>query len=130
MRHLLTLVFFGGLCWIIYLADTARTIYPFELLHDIPQGDKLGHFGLFGGLAWLLNRSLDFRRLQVGRFPLQLGAVLVMTFAAGEELTQWFFPNRHCDLADLLADLCGVVCFTLLQQRWNRHHSADSRVES
>ncbi|MCF7676002.1 MAG: VanZ family protein [Akkermansiaceae bacterium] len=116
-RHIPTLVFFGFLCWIIYLADAARSSVFFQWAGHLPGGDKLGHFCLFGLLALLLNRSLGYRSLRLGRLRLPLGAVLVMLFAIGEELTQLWFPNRTFDLADLAADLCGVVTFSLLQWR-------------
>jgi hypothetical protein len=123
MRHLLTLAFFGWLCWIIYLADTAQRFFIFELIQEVPGGDKVGHFCLFGGLAWLLNRSLRYRCLRLGPVSLQWGAVLVMIFATGEEFTQQLFPNRNFDWVDLLADFCGIAVFSLLQLGWHCRRS-------
>lgn len=118
IRHLLTLVFFGWICWIIYLADTAQAFCFLKLVQTYPGTDKLGHFCLFGGLAWLLNRSLKFRTIQLGSYAIQLGAVLVLGFAVGEEITQRFFPSRTFDLVDLMADISGVAFFSLLQLGW------------
>jgi hypothetical protein len=49
-----------------------------------------------------------------------------MAFAAGEEITQQFFPNRTFDWVDLLADFCGIAFFSLLQQGWRCRRSGDS----
>lgn len=126
MRHLLTLVFFGWLCWIIYLADTAQPFDGLEWVRRFPGMDKVGHFCLFGGLAWLVNRSLGFRRWQLGSIALPLGAVLTLVFAIGEEITQLYFPNRQFDWIDLLADGCGVAAFSAVQLRWRRHNHGES----
>lgn len=117
MKHLPAVAFFGFLCWIIYLADSALPSVFFDLVRNIPGGDKLGHFGLFGTLAWLLNRSLGFRTIRLGRWRLPLGATLVLAFAAVEEFSQLAFPNRTFDLVDLTADACGVLVFSLVQRR-------------
>lgn len=119
----MTLGFFAWLCWIIYLADTAQKFIFFDLIREVPGGDKIGHFCLFGGLAWLLNWSLKYRGLRLGPSSLQWGAIVVMGFAAGEEFTQQFFPNRTLDGVDLLADFCGIACFSMLQLAWRRRRS-------
>ena len=130
MRHLLTFCFFSWLCWIIWLADTAQEFFFFELIREIPGGDKIGHFCLFGGLAWLLNRSLKYRGFHLGPISLQWGAVVVMAFAAGEEFSQQLFPNRTFDGVDLLADFCGVACFSLFQQACLHRRSGEAGEES
>ena len=124
MRHLLTAAFFGGICWIIYLADTARGCVFFDLIKSLPHGDKLGHFGLFGGLALLLNHSLSYRKLRLGWWAPQRGALLVMSFAIAEEFSQRYLPSRSFDLYDVLADVCGVTVGTLIQLAWRKRRAA------
>ena len=128
MRHLLTLLFFGWICWIVYLADTAQGCVFFDLIRGLPNGDKLGHFGLFGMLALLLNHSLNYRALRLGRWSVPWGAVAVLTFAIAEECTQYFLPSRNFDPCDVLADLCGITVFSLLMLGWRKHHAAPSRA--
>jgi len=118
MRHVVTVAFFAFLCWIIYLADAALPSVFFELVSRLPGGDKLGHFGLFGTLAWLLNRSFGYRTFRVVRLRVPLGAAVVLLFAVLEEISQRWFPNRTFDGFDLVADACGIVAFTALQWRW------------
>jgi VanZ family protein len=44
----------------------------------------------------------------------QWGAVIVLTFAAIEECTQYYIPSRTFDLWDLAADFVGVVLVSIL----------------
>ena len=104
--------FFGFICWIIFLADSGQGSVFFELVRKLPCGDKLGHAGLFGTLALLANVSLGFRYLK--QPWIQIGSLAVLAFAFGEELTQYFFPQRAMDLADAAADFFGVSIATLI----------------
>lgn len=104
--------FFGFICWIIFLADSGRRSVFFDLVQHLPYGDKLGHAGLFGTLALLANVSFGFRYLK--RPWIQVGSLAVLTFAFGEELTQYFFPQRAMDLSDAVADFFGVSIATLV----------------
>jgi len=45
---------------------------------------------------------------------MQVGALAVLAFAILEELSQYFFPNRTLDGYDLLADVVGVILFSLI----------------
>jgi len=128
MRHFPTLLFFGWICWIVYLADTAQGCVFFDLVRRMPNGDKLGHFGLFGTLALLLNHSLNYRRIRLGRWSIQWGALMVMGFAIAEESTQWFLPARTFDLCDILADACGVTVLSLIQLERRNRRAAVSRT--
>ncbi|MCK5854509.1 MAG: VanZ family protein, partial [Sulfurovaceae bacterium] len=40
----------------------------------------------------------------------------VLTFAGLEELSQYWLPSRTCDVVDFVADMVGVVLFSL----WRR----------
>lgn len=124
MRHLVTVAFFGWICRIVYLADTAQGCCLFDLGQCVPHGDKLGHVGLFGMLAMLLNHSLGYRKIPLGGGSLPWGAVLVMGFALAEECTQRFLPHRTFDPWDVLADLCGVALASLIPLAWLKYRTA------
>lgn len=94
----------------------------FEVVRRIPCGDKIGHLVLFGTLAWLLNRSLRHCIFPSRSLPLPLGSVLAFIFAAVEELTQLAFRSRNFDLTDLMADLAGIVLFSLIQSQLRKRH--------
>lgn len=74
----------------------------------ISQRDKLIHAAVFAILttcvAWALSRFLR-RRLHV----LMLTAVLLVVFAAGDELAQRLVPTRTVDLKDWLANCVGIL---------------------
>ena len=114
------LLFFLFLCWIIYLADSGSDSIFFKITHNIPSGDKLGHFILYGFLTLLLNHALGYGSLKLLRFHIQKGALLVLLFALLEEFSQFFFPNRTPSLIDILADLIGIIIFTRTALWWNR----------
>ena len=53
--------FFAFICWIIYLANNHSQSVFFEFCKSLPYGDKPGHAGLYGMLALLANRALNYR---------------------------------------------------------------------
>lgn len=100
------------------MADSGTENILFDLIKSVPQGDKLAHLGLYGLLTVLLNVALNFRALTIKTYPLQWGAVLVLTFALLEEMSQYFFPNRTLDMIDVIADVIGIVLFSYASLRW------------
>ncbi|CAA6826019.1 MAG: Trypsin [uncultured Sulfurovum sp.] len=113
-RLLLPLSFFIFIGFIIYLADSADHNFAFRLIGDIPYGDKLMHTLLYGVMALLLNYGLNFKSKKIFGFNLQIGALIVLTFAGLEELSQYWLPSRTCDVVDFVADVVGVVLFSFI----------------
>jgi len=111
-RILIPLSFFIFISFIIFLADTADHNFAFSLVGDIPYGDKIGHMGLYGVMALLLNYGLNFKSKKIFGFNMQIGAIIVLTFAGVEEITQYWLPSRTCDIFDFVADIFGVVLFS------------------
>jgi hypothetical protein len=120
LRALPVLLFFPFILWIIIMADSGTENILFDLIKSVPQGDKLAHLGLYGLLTVLLNVALNFRALTIKNYPLQWGAVLVLTFALLEEMSQYFFPNRTLDMIDVIADVIGIVLFSYISLRWRK----------
>ena len=116
MRIILPLGFFLFIGFIIFLADTADHNFAFELIGHIPYGDKAMHGLLYGTMALLLNYGLNFKSKKIFGFNMQIGAIIVLTFAGLEEITQYWLPSRTCDVYDFLADGVGVILFAL----WKR----------
>ncbi len=114
LRILLPLSFFLFISFIIYLADTADHNFAFRLVGHIPYGDKLLHGLLYGVMALLLNYGLNFKSKKIFGFNLQIGAMIVLTFAGLEEITQYWLPSRTCDFFDFVADTVGVTLFSLI----------------
>jgi polysaccharide biosynthesis protein VpsQ len=101
---------------VIVVADTG-TMPPFiRDLYRFPGGDWVGHFILYGILAWLSARAFS-RQVNFFKWALPLSALLVILMAALEELSQFWFPSRTPDLFDLFFGILGTVVGTWLARR-------------
>ena len=116
LRILLPLSFFLFISFIIYLADTADYNFAFRVIGNIPYGDKFMHGLLYGVMALLLNYGLNFKSKKIFGFNMQVGAMIVLTFAGLEEITQYWLPSRTCDVFDFVADVVGVILFSLYRR--------------
>ena len=117
LRIILPLGFFIFIGFIIYLADTADHNFAFRLIGNIPYGDKLMHGLLYGVMALLLNYGLKFKSYKLLGFNMQIGALIVLTFAGLEELSQYWLPSRTYDVVDFVADTVGMVLFSLWKKK-------------
>ncbi len=110
----LTIVFAFLLLVIIILADANR-LGILARVYDFPDGDKVGHIGLYGTLAFLVNLTIlrmdgisDVRRKAVN------ATWMLLLIIALEEWSQRFFHERNSDWRDLLASYFGVAVGVLL----------------
>lgn len=113
--------FFVFILWIIYLANTGSSSIFFGFVRSIPYGDKIGHAGLFGVLTLLVVIGSKFRTFSCGRLNIYYGAMLVILFVIGEELSQAFIPSRTFDLIDLTADSTGIMLAISLAYLASKH---------
>lgn len=95
--------------FIIIVADSGQYRFIFQLVHQVPFGDKFGHFILIGLLALVINLALQGRKIQVFNYSLLQGSVIIAILVMLEELSQFFIKNRTFDLGDLLFDFIGIV---------------------
>jgi VanZ family protein len=103
------LAFIGFLIAVVVIADRGKGNEWWPFIQDIPMGDKLGHVGLFGTLAFLCNLAFPDRRPSpLPRFITRTTLVL-LTVISAEEIAQAFIPFRSFDLIDWLADLIGLA---------------------
>jgi VanZ family protein len=99
---------------IIVLADT-RNLSLFKIVNEIPFGDKVGHFVLFGLLSLTVNMAvLEARPAADKRSQAVTTSLLLAVPIALEELSQRWIPGRTFSLLDLTASLLGVACFAWL----------------
>lgn len=94
---------------LVTAADSGRARSFFLWVGSIPGGDKVGHFIVFGLLAFLANAAVGGTRFRIGRLALLKGSVVVFVPAALEEFSQLFVITRSFDLLDLLADGIGIL---------------------
>ncbi|OHD84515.1 VanZ family protein [Sulfuricurvum sp. RIFCSPLOWO2_12_FULL_43_24] len=106
-------LFFLLLLGIIYKADTANYNFAFHVVGMIPYGDKIAHAILYGIMVYLLNYGLNGKRW----FRIEIGTLLVMSFAFAEEVSQLYFPSRSFDWFDLLADAVGIFAATVVYRK-------------
>ena len=111
---ILLVVYVFVLAVIIFLADRKGTSYLLDFVGYIPYGDKIGHFCLMGGFAFLLNLVLDARTIKFWKFEFLPGSLIVLTIVTLEEFSQIFSRGRTFDLGDLFFDYLGIFLFSEL----------------
>lgn len=117
MRKLGALAFFIFLLAVAYWADSGTMPAPLKFVSAFPNGDRLGHFVLYGILAYLVSAAFPSRWVRVRAWRLPLGAVLAACLATLEEISQIFIPARTPDLVDLAAGYLGILVATLIFSR-------------
>ena len=109
LKITLPLGFFIFISSIIFVADSASYNFALRWVGAIPYGDKIAHATLYGVMAMLLNYGLSYKKIK----GMQLGAIIVLSFAIIEEFSQIYIPSRTFDLYDVFADIVGVIIFSL-----------------
>jgi polysaccharide biosynthesis protein VpsQ len=112
--RIITLLFFLFICFVIFSADTSRMPSWMYLIYHFPNGDKVGHFGLYGIMAFLMNISFPNWKYRVGSFILPGGGLLFSVFSILEEISQSFFASRSSSLLDVACSLLGILVFSVL----------------
>ena len=88
------------------------------LVNRIPQGDKAGHFILYGILTLLIDLALLRSRPDVTPGLIVFRVALILTLFIGlEEYSQRFFEARTPDWVDLLYSYLGVIFFSWVALR-------------
>jgi len=117
----LSVAFLGFIAWILYLANTGQSSVFFKFVANIPYGDKLGHFCLFGLLTLATNFAFKLKSFTLASFNIYIGSSAIFLFVLFEELSQYFIPNRTLDATDLLADIVGIITFSLMTKFINKY---------
>ena len=124
MMKWLALLFLLFMLVIILLADRGAIPEPIKMIYRFPNGDRVGHFVLYGILTFLIDSAFP-RTVKIARVDLLLGSLVIAILAALEEFSQLFFPHRTSDLIDLTFSLLGIACgdlfFRLMRRRQLTH---------
>ena len=119
MRYFAAL-FLALIVGLIVLADADLLPDFINAIYDFPNGDKVGHFILYGLLNFFITRAflsaLPTRR--GGWVTLSVGLILAL-FVALEEFSQMFFVARTFSLLDLTASFLGIVIGGLAAYKTN-----------
>lgn len=113
-RSLLTSYVCALACFIL-AADLDVSSNPASIalkawVQSIPASDKVGHFLLFGFLAFLVNLTVVRAGSSVSCHLRATAWVSGIVLA--EECSQIFLPHRNFDFSDILADLAGIILFS------------------
>ena len=116
----LTSVYFAFIILIVVLADAGKLGF-LGVVYEFPYGDKVGHFVLFGMLAFLLDLTF-FQALPHAdrkRVTVIIGLILALLIGL-EEFSQKFIPLRTFSLFDLSASYMGVIFFSWVSLKIKR----------
>ena len=110
---LIALLFLLFILLVIVAVDQGSLPHFIHALYNFPGGDKIGHFALYGLLAFLLAYAFP-RPARLGRISIPLVVLILLFFVALEEYSQRFFSTRSSDLVDLTFSFLGVLAGTWL----------------
>ena len=116
-RILILGIYSAILANIVWRADHADLRAVGEWVKSFPGGDKLGHFCLVGGFAFVLNWTLHCHEFWFAKRPWLTGSVFLVVLFTVDEFTQFWRPARTFDLLDLAANYAGIFCFGALARR-------------
>jgi len=103
--------------WIWGAAIFIGTSIPAEYLPEFVLfgPDKLIHMGIFLVFAVLVFRALSIKEKPLSRWQMVGWTILIAgSYAAFDELHQYFIPGRAPDFFDILADGAGIIAGVLL----------------
>ena len=102
------ILFFLFLLFVIAAANAGQMPSLFRAMYDFPNGDRVGHFMLYGILSFLLTLAFP-RTVQVFRFSLPIAIIALLLFSVLEECSQSLFPSRTPDAIDLVCSCAGIL---------------------
>jgi len=111
MKIILILFLFIIIIPTIVLADLGRLPGFLAAVYAFPDGDKLGHFGLYGILAFLLVAVVPVADNQIPWRNAFLSCLFLVVLIGLEEVSQILLANRSADLVDFICSVLGVIVF-------------------
>ena len=94
---------------IVVAADRQTLPLLLQRAYTYPAGDKVGHFVLFGGLAFLAALGFGRRTRPVAGMSVSVSTLVIVVLVTLEEASQVWFPGRTASLWDLLASYAGIA---------------------
>ncbi|MBF2062947.1 MAG: VanZ family protein [Calothrix sp. C42_A2020_038] len=106
--------FYLGILFAISMSAYLKVI-PTEI-SQFPYYDTILHFLLLGLAAYLSHLAFNKRQLHIFGTAIPLMPFIVFLFCIIDEIIQKFTPHRSADIIDLIADVCGIIVFTILAE--------------
>jgi len=107
---------------ILLVAIVFESTQPATINNDVvPHLDKIAHFIVFGGVAWLLASSISrrYRWLESMVMVVFISLIGVLFLGMADEWIQSFTVGRYAEMNDVLADVAGGAVFLLLYLGFN-----------
>jgi VanZ family protein len=106
----ISVLFFVFIILVIVLADTDKLPHFIRAIYDFPNGDKAGHFILYGLLNFFFTSAFLSALPSKPRIWVALSVGLVLSIFIGvEEWSQQYFSSRTSSFTDLFASYLGVL---------------------
>lgn len=122
--RLVTAIFAMFIIGLVLMANTGALPRFVTDIYLFPLGDKLGHFLLIGGLAFLLDLTALSQRPKRPRAAMAKVSAVLAALVTLEEISQILVPARSFSLLDLAGDYAGIVFFTAFAYGVHRLKSA------
>ena len=94
---------------IVVAADRDGLPLLLQRVYNYPAGDKLGHFVLFGGLAFVGALGFPRRTEPLAGVSVPVSTLVIALLVTLEEASQAWFPGRTASVFDLLASYAGMA---------------------
>lgn len=96
----------------------------FSYLRNVPMGDKMMHFILFGLLSFFCNLAFPSKQTNISKYQLLPISILLIVIVSIDEFSQIWLVRRSFDLRDLFCNYLGIFVFQklatyVLQRRTN-----------
>jgi len=117
LRWIIASAWLAAVGFIVFCADRRWFSPVFTFITSHKGFDKIGHFLLIGGTAFLLNIALGLKQWRAFGRGWLVGSILVAIVFTLEEFSQRWFASRTFDLVDLAADYVGILFFGWLARR-------------
>ena len=95
------------LAMIIILADYQHLPLFITILYSFPNGDRIGHFILFGLFSFLLRIAFPHPIIRALKRDIPVLTLILAFLIIAEEISQIFIPVRTFSWGDLAASLAG-----------------------
>jgi VanZ family protein len=106
-----SILYFAFLTMIVVLANYDIASWVFKAAKLVPFGDKICHMILMGIFSYLVNSTINCKRIDILGVTILMGSAAVTLIVVLEELSQVFVKSRNFELLDLLFDFIGIWLF-------------------
>ena len=133
LKRVFAAAFFIFLFFSIVSLNIGTQFRLLQAVRTFPMADKFAHITMYGMLALLVNMAWNYAYVDLSTRWLrgqyfQLGSFAVLFLSLFEEFSQQFFPTRTIDAWDAMANLVGVILFTIISVQFAQSNRFNLRI--